>query len=27
VYRQLGVDVFRRMREFSVDRQQSPPPL
>ena len=27
VYRQLGVDVFRRMREFSADRQQSPPPI
>jgi predicted ester cyclase len=27
VYRQLGVDVFRRMREYTVDRQHSPPPI
>lgn len=27
VYRQLGVDVSARMREFTVDRQQNPPPL
>jgi predicted ester cyclase len=27
VYRQLGVDVFRRMREYTVDRQLSPPAL
>ncbi len=25
VYRQLGVDVFRRMREYTVDRQPNPP--
>ena len=27
VYRQLGVDVFRRMREITVDRQLTPPLL
>lgn len=27
VYRQLGVDVFRRMRELTIDRQNNPPPL
>jgi len=25
VYQRLGVDVFRRMREYTVDRQQNPP--
>ncbi|MEM9760598.1 MAG: ester cyclase [Pseudomonadota bacterium] len=27
VYEQLGVDVLRRMREYTVDRQVNPPPL
>ena len=27
VFRQLGVDVFRRMREYTVDRQANPPIL
>ena len=27
VYQKLGVDVFRRMREYTVDRQLAPPRL
>ena len=27
VFRQLGVDVFARMRQYTVDRQIEPPPL
>ena len=27
IYRQLGIDVFTRMREFTVDRQPNPPQI